>query len=111
MTAAKSYKESARTFANATTDYLRQAPFAGGTENFLPVITEARHEMMDFMAMRLEKDSDTLREFARCASWAEASQIHLRWAQDMIRDYGAEMTKMVAICAPRQPGQREDRRR
>jgi hypothetical protein len=96
-------KSEERTFARAT-EHLQQFPSMRGADNVIPAVAEAQREVMNFVAMRLEKDSDTARELAACANMADVAQIQFRWAQDLIRDYGTEMTKMVALYSPRRPG-------
>jgi hypothetical protein len=95
-------KSEERTFGR-TNEHLQHFPSMRGAENLVPAVAEAQREMMSFVAMRLEKDSDAARELAGCGTLADAAQIQFRWAQDMIRDYGTEMTKMVALYSPTRP--------
>jgi Phasin protein len=71
---------------------------AGGMEAWFATVSECQREMVDFASNRLAKDSETTREMLDCKNPAEAMEIHSRWIQETIRDYGAEMTKMFAIC-------------
>jgi hypothetical protein len=59
---------------------------------------------MSFVAQRLEKSSDAFRDFGQCTTMADAVQVQVRWAQETIRDYGAEITKLVAMWAPKHLG-------
>jgi hypothetical protein len=67
-------------------------------------VTESHREMLAFLAMRLAKDSQIVREAAECENWADLLQLHSRWSQEMFRDYGAELSKMVAMSAPAPSG-------
>jgi hypothetical protein len=53
--------------------------------------------MMDFVSMRLEKDSETVREMLGCKSLADATSIQSRWIEETIRDYNSEMSKLMRI--------------
>ena len=70
---------------------------ADGMRAWLATATECQREMVDFISNRLAKDSGTVREMIGCRNPADAMEIHLRWAQEMMRDYGAEMSRMLAI--------------
>ena len=68
-----------------------------GMQSWFSTTSECQREMVDFMSNRLAKDSIAMREMIGCRNPADAMDIHLRWAQEMFRDYGAEMTKLLAI--------------
>jgi Phasin protein len=70
---------------------------AGGMEAWFATVSGCQREMMDFVSNRLAKDSETMREMLDCKNPTDAMEIHSRWVQETIRDYGAEMTKMAAI--------------
>jgi hypothetical protein len=72
-----------------------------GMQAWFSTASECQREMIDFMSNRLAKDSNTMREMIGCRNPADAMEIHMRWAQEMIRDYGAEMTKLLAITTRR----------
>ena len=109
MTAARSHGGGPRTFENAA-NLFSQVRYPGSDVS-VPNLGAAHREFMEFLAMRLEKDSDTMRAAARCDNWSEALQIQLQWAQEMIRDYGAEMSRLVALSGPNHAGRGDERRR
>jgi hypothetical protein len=98
MTAARSHKTGERTYGEAS-DYVPQTGIMGAE-----AVAEAQREIMSFVAHRLEKDSDAFRDFGQCTTMADAVQVQVRWAQETMRDYGAEMTKLVAMWVPEHPG-------
>jgi hypothetical protein len=103
MTAARSQKTGERAFGQAG-DYLPQTGIMGAG-----AVTEAQREITDFIAKRLEKDSDAIRDFGQCTTIADAVQVQLRWAQETMRDYGTEMTKLIAIWSPKHNGEARSR--
>ena len=58
---------------------------------------ECQREMMSFMSMRLEKDSETTREILGCGSLADVTAIQSRWLEETVRDYNSEVTKLMGI--------------
>jgi hypothetical protein len=53
--------------------------------------------MMSFVSMRLEKDAETTREMMGCRNPADVTAIQSRWVEDTLRDYNAEMGKLMTI--------------
>ena len=92
-------------------DYMQNANMTAGAETFASAMDESRREIMGFIAKRLEKNSEAVREAIDCANWGDAMQVQSRWAREMMEDYGAEMGRLLAVFSPRQAGSREDRRR
>ncbi len=72
----------------------------------LATAAEGQREALSFVAARLEKDSDAVREAAGCRNWTEALELQRRWLQEMITDYTAEATKMLSLYA--RSGQPDD---
>lgn len=70
---------------------------ADGMQAWFTTASECQREMADFMSNRLAKDNDTMRAMIGCRNPADAMEIYLRWVQEMVRDYGTEMTRLVAI--------------
>ena len=83
---------------------------ADGMQAWLATATECQREMVDFISKRMAKDSGTVREMIGCRNPTDAMDIHLRWAQEMMRDYGAEMSRILAIYT-RHAGDVAERRR
>jgi hypothetical protein len=71
---------------------------AKATEAWFAATTECQREMIGFVSMRLEKDAETTREMMACKNLADVVAIHSRWIEDTLRDYNAEMGKLMAIC-------------
>jgi Phasin protein len=71
---------------------------ARSAEMWLTTTSECQREMMEFVSMRLEKDSETAREVLDSKSLADVAAIQSRWIEETIRDYNSEMSKIVSIC-------------
>jgi Phasin protein len=72
---------------------------APGAEIMLSTVVEGQREMLSFVAMRLEKDSDFIRQATACRNWPDILAVQSRFVQEMLRDYSSEATKMLAICS------------
>jgi hypothetical protein len=68
------------------------------TEAWFAATTECQREMMGFVSMRLEKDAETTREVMGCKNLADVAAIQSRWIEETLRDYSAEMGKLMTIC-------------
>ena len=68
-----------------------------GAEILFATVARTQREMLDFAALRLEKDGDTIRELTACQTWTDALSVQSRWVQETIRDYAAEATKLLAL--------------
>ena len=67
-------------------------------ETWFAATAECQREMMSFMSMRLEKDSETTREILGCGRLADVTAIQSRWLEEAVRDYNSEVTKLMGIC-------------
>ncbi|MFL5203368.1 MAG: phasin family protein [Microvirga sp.] len=70
---------------------------AKAAESWFAATTESQREMMGFMSERLEKDSEAIREMMACRNPADVMAIQSRWIEETLRDYNAEMTKLMTI--------------
>jgi len=70
---------------------------AKAAESWFAATTESQREMLGFVSMRLEKDGEALREMMTCRNLADMTAIQSRWIEETLRDYNAEMTKMMTI--------------
>lgn len=70
---------------------------AKAAEAWFATTTECQREMIGFMSMRLEKDSEAAREIMGCKNLADVTAIQSRWVEETLRDYNAEMTKRMTI--------------
>ncbi|WP_201835498.1 phasin family protein [Microvirga zambiensis] len=70
---------------------------ANAAETWLSATAECHREMMGFMSMRLDKSAQTLRDVLDCKSPADISAVQSRWMEETLRDYNAEMAKLMAI--------------
>ena len=68
-----------------------------GPETMLTAVAESQRELFQFIKMRLEKDGDTARKVIGCRKWTDALDAQTRWAQEVVQDYSAEVTKMMSI--------------
>lgn len=85
------------------TQHLSQASdnnqaMARATEAFVAAAAECQREMLSFVSMRLEKDSEVAREMMGCKNLADAAAIQSRWVEETLRDYNVETTKLMKIC-------------
>jgi hypothetical protein len=71
---------------------------AKSTEAWFAATTECQREMIGFVSMRLEKDGEAAREMMGCKNLADVAAIQSRWVEETLRDYNAEMTKLMNIC-------------
>ena len=70
---------------------------ANAAETWFTAAAECQREMISFVSMRLEKDADTTREMMGCRNPADMTAIQSRWVEDTLRDYNAEMSKLMTI--------------
>lgn len=73
------------------------AALAEGIQSWLAVSREYQREMMDFVSRRLAKDGDTMREILATRNLADAAAVQSRWVEETLRDYSAQMAKVMAI--------------
>lgn len=71
---------------------------ASAAEAWVSAGSECQREMIDFMAKRLEKDGETVREMMGCKTLGDMAAIQSRWFEQTLRDYDAEMIKLMSIC-------------
>ena len=71
---------------------------ANATETWFAAVTECQREMMTFVSMRLQKDTETTREMMGCRILADVTAIQSRWVEETLRDYNSEMSKLMTIC-------------
>ena len=70
---------------------------ANAAETWFATSAECQREMMSFVFMRLEKDSDTFREIMGSRNLADMSAIQSGWLEETLRDYNSEMAKLMTI--------------
>jgi hypothetical protein len=71
---------------------------ANAAEMWLAAAAECQREMIGFVSMRLGKDGEAAREMLACKNPTDATAIQTRWIEETLRDYGSEMTKLMALC-------------
>jgi len=71
---------------------------ANASEAWFAASTQCQREMMSFVSMRLEKDAEATREIMTCKNLADVAAIQSRWMEETLRDYNAEVSKMMTIC-------------
>lgn len=62
------------------------------------MMDECGREAFGFMAKRMEKDSEAFRQAAGCPSLQDLLVFHVQWSDEVVRDYSAELTRLMAIC-------------
>jgi hypothetical protein len=75
----------------------RGRALTNAAETWFTAATECHHEMIGFVSMRLEKDSETFREMLACKNPTDVTAIQSRWMEGTLRDYNSEMTKLMTI--------------
>jgi hypothetical protein len=70
---------------------------ATAAESWLAATAEWQRELMGFVSMRLEKDSDAVREIMACKNPADVTGVQVRWMEETLRDYNSRTTKLMAI--------------
>lgn len=71
---------------------------AKAAEAWLATTTECQREMTGFVSMRLEKDTEITRKMMGCKNMADVAAIQSSWLEETLRDYNAEITKLMTIC-------------
>jgi hypothetical protein len=66
-----------------------------GSETLLTTLAEGQREWLEFVAVRLEKDGQRIRDTLACKRWQEVMAVNTRWAGEMMHDYQTEATKIL----------------
>ncbi|PVE26309.1 hypothetical protein DC522_00670 [Microvirga sp. KLBC 81] len=88
-------------FSQTTTAKLpvpTDGPSLPGFEAWCSIVTECQHEMASFVAERLEKDREAVRDALTAKDPTEAFTVQARWLQQTMQDYTVEMSKILGIC-------------
>lgn len=64
---------------------------------WLSTMAECQREMLEFMASRLEKDGETIREAVSCRNIGDALAVQSRWIDEALHDYSNEATRLIGI--------------
>ena len=107
--ARSTYADNVSPFTRALTNNAAGQFMMPGTDTLFATFASKQREMLDFVTMRLEKDSELIRELGACQNWADALTVHSRWVQETLRDYTAEASKLFAfsMSAEQQGGARQ----
>ena len=107
--ARSSYADNVTQFTRALTNYEPGQLMIPGTDTLFATFASRQREMLDFMAMRLEKDGEVIRKLGSCQNWTDALAVQSQWVQETIHDYTAAATKLLALDtkAERQEGARQ----
>jgi Phasin protein len=95
--ARSNYTDNVTRFTGAFGNGNSAQPIVQGAEALFATFAKSQREMLDFVSMRLEKDSDTIRELTSSQNWTDALSIQSRWVQETIRDYTEEATRLLAL--------------
>lgn len=57
------------------------------------------HELMEFAASRMRKDTELGESLMRCRTWNETAEIHRHWMQSALDDYAREGEKVMEIMS------------
>jgi hypothetical protein len=71
--------------------------FGRSSEAQLATMAEGQREWLGFVAVRLEKDGQTIRDTLTCKRWQDVVVVNTHWAGEMMRDYQAEATRILTI--------------
>jgi hypothetical protein len=70
-----------------------------GSETLLATMAEGQREWLGFVAARLEKDGQTIRDSLTCKRWQDVLVVNTHWAGEMMRDYQTGAAKILTIYA------------
>jgi len=70
-----------------------------GAETWWSTMAEYQQEVARFMSDRLAKGGDAIRQTLSCRSWTEALDVQSKWADETLRDYNAQMSKLSGLYA------------
>ncbi|WP_243370757.1 phasin family protein [Microvirga solisilvae] len=76
----------------------RSQALINAAETWLSAAAACQREMIGFVSMRLDKDSETAREMMSCKSPTDMAAVHTRWIEETLRDYNSEMSKLMELC-------------
>lgn len=62
------------------------------------MMDECGREASGLMAKRMKTDSEAFRQAAWCLSLQDLLVFYVQWSDEIVRDYSAELTKLIAIC-------------
>lgn len=72
---------------------------AEGVETWFSGVGELQRELAVFVAGRLQRDSEAIRETIASADFTEAVAAQTRWFNQTVADYGSEAAKVVELMA------------
>src|SRR5215213_9810681 len=70
-----------------------------GAETWWSTMAEYQQEVARFMSDRLAKDSEAMRQTLSCRDCTDALRVQAKWADEILRDYNAEMSKLSGLYA------------
>jgi hypothetical protein len=83
-----------------------------GVETWWSTMAQCQQELGGFVADRLAKDGEAMRQALSCRDWSVALDIQARWVEETLRDYNAEMSKLAGLYVKSASSTvREERRR
>jgi hypothetical protein len=73
----------------------RPVGFGRSPETLLTTLAEGQREWLEFVAVRLEKDGQRIRDTLTCKRWQDVMAVNARWTGEMMRDYQTEAAKIL----------------
>jgi hypothetical protein len=70
-----------------------------GAETWWSTMAESQQEVGRFLSDRLAKNSEAMQETLSCRNWTEAFDVRAKWADEALRDYTGEMSKLSGLYA------------
>jgi hypothetical protein len=100
--ARSTYVDNVTPFMGALTNIEPRHLMIPGADTLLATFASRQHEMLNFMAMRLERDGEAIQTIA-CRNWVMYARCAIAWVQGRSSDYTAETTKLFAFPTSAEP--------
>ena len=94
--------KSSASFDNTVTNLRAELPnraFLNGAQTWWSAVAECQQEMANFVAARLAKDGEAIKDTLTSRNWPDALAVQARWMDETMRDYNAEITKLTKLYA------------
>ncbi len=95
-----SNQKSSASFDNTVTNLRAELPnraLLDGAQTWWSTVAECQQEVAHFVSERLAKDGEAIKETLSSRNWSDALAVQARWVDETIRDYNAEIAKLVVF--------------
>jgi hypothetical protein len=98
--------KSSASFDNTVTNLRAELPnraLLDRAQTWWPTVAECQQEYQQevahFVSDRLAKDGEAIKDTLSSRNWPDALAVQVRWVDETIRDYNAEITKLTKLYA------------